>query len=138
MISGKVIGNQKALIPVDIMDDSGRPRSIEFVLDTGFTGYLTLPIESIQQLGLPSVGHRTFELANGELFDFQVYIGSASWHGRPTDVLVLRSDSVPLLGMTLLWGSRVTVDALTDGDVSVEELSGPVEGRPSADRVRPP
>ena len=104
------------------MDGEGRPRSVEVVLDTGFTGYLTLPPGSIRQLGLPSVGQRTFELANGELFEFQVYLGSVSWHGRPSDVLVLQSDSVPLLGMTLLWGSRVTMDALNDGEVTIEEL----------------
>ena len=91
------------------MDAEGQPRSLEVVLDTGFTGYLTLPSESISQLGLPSVGQRTFELANGELFDFRVYLGSLSWHGRPSDVLVLQSDSVPLLGMALLWGSRITI-----------------------------
>ena len=45
-----------------------------------------------------------------------------SWHGRLSDALVLKSDSAPLLGMTLLWGSRVTVDALTDGQVTIEEL----------------
>ena len=45
-----------------------------------------------------------------------------SWHGRPSDVLVLQSDSVPPLGMTLLWGSRVTMDALNDGEVTIEEL----------------
>ena len=123
MIRGKVSGNQQALIAVDIMDGEGRPRSVEVVLDTGFTGYLTLPSESISQLGLPSVGQRTFELANGELFDFQVYLGAVSWHGRPSDVLVLQSDSVPLLGMALLWGSRVTMDALNDGEVGIEDLS---------------
>ena len=119
---GRVSGNQQAWITVDIMDGAGRPRSMEVVLDTGFTGYLTLPPESIRQLELPSVGQRTFELANGELYDFQVYIGSVSWHGRPSDVLVLNSDSAPLLGMALLWGSRVTVDALTDGQVTIEDL----------------
>ena len=123
MIRGRVSGNQQALIAIDIMDGEGRPRSLEVVLDTGFTGYLTLPFESIRQLGLPSVGQRTFALANGELFDFEVYIGSVFRHGRPSDVLVLQSDSVPLLGMTLLRGSRVCVDALSDGEVTIEELS---------------
>ena len=57
-----------------------------------------------------------------ELFDFQVYLGSVSWHGRPSDVLVLQSDSVPLLGMALLWGSRIAMDALDGGEVLIEEL----------------
>ena len=123
MIRGRVSGNQQALIAVDILDGEGRPQSVEVVIDTGFTGYLTLPPQSISQLGLPSVGQRTFELANGELFDFQVYLGSVSWHGRPSDVLVLQSDSDPLLGMALLWGSRVTLDALNDGEIAIEALS---------------
>ena len=123
MIRGKVNVNQQALINVDFMDGEGRPRPLEVILDTGFTGYLSLPRESINQLGLSSVGQRTFELANGELFEFQVYLGSVSWHGRPSDVLILESDSVPLLGMTLLWGSRVTMDALDGGEVTIEELS---------------
>ena len=122
MIRGRVNDNQQALIIVDIMDGEGRLRPVEVVLDTGFTGYLTLPSESIDQLGLPSVGQRTFELANGDLFEFQVYLGSVSWHGRLSDVLVLKSDSVPLLGMTLLWGSRVTMDAVDGGEVAIEEL----------------
>ena len=62
-------------------------------------------------------------MANGEIFEFEVYIGSVSWHRRPSDMLVLQSDSIPLLGMTLLWDSRVTVDALNDGEVTIEDMS---------------
>ncbi len=123
MIKGKVSGNQQALVTIDVIDGEGRPRPLEAILDTGFTGYLTLPTGSIQQLGLRSVGQRSFELANGELFEFEAYLAAVSWHGRISDVLVLKSDSAPLLGMTLLWGSRVTVDALTDGEVTIEELA---------------
>ena len=111
------------MITIDIMDSEGLPRSVEVVLDTGFTGCLTLPPESIRQLGLLSVGQRTFELANGDLFEFEAHLAAVSWHGRPTNVLVLQSDSVPLLGMTLLWGSQITIDASTDGGVTIEELS---------------
>ena len=122
MIRGKVTGDQQALVTVDIMDGEELFRPIEVILDTGFTGYLTLPTDSIQELGLPSVGRRTFELANGELFEFEAYLATVEWHGRLSDALVLKSDSAPLLGMTFLWGSRVTVDALTDGQVTIEEL----------------
>ena len=122
MIKGKVSGDQQALVTVDIMDAESRFQPTEVILDTGFTGYLTLPAEYIQELGLPSVGRRTFELANGELFEFEAYLAAVLWYGRLSDALVLKSDSAPLLGMTLLWGSRVTLDALTDGDVTITEL----------------
>ena len=125
MIQGRVSGDQQALVTVDIIDAAGQARSVELVLDTGFTGYLTLPGEVIRQLGLPSAGGRTFELANGERFEFEAYVAVVSWHDRRRNALVLRSDSSPLLGMTLLWGSRVTLDALAEGEVAVEELEPP-------------
>ena len=48
MIRGEVGGNQQALATIEIIDSEGRPRAVEAVLDTGFTGYLTLPAETIQ------------------------------------------------------------------------------------------
>lgn len=123
MIRGRVSGDARALVTVEILDGAGCPRPLDVILDTGFTGYLTLPAEHIVRLGLPSVGRRTFELANGELFEFEAHLASVSWHGRRTDALTLKSDSEPLLGMTLLWGSRITVDALNGGEVAIEELA---------------
>ncbi len=123
MIRGKVGTNQQALVPVDIKDGNGRHQRVEVVLDTGFTGDLVLPGEIIRGLDLPFVGQRTFELANGEHFEFAAYLATVSWHGRLRDTLALQSDSVPLLGMTLLWGSRVSVYAMEDGAVIIEELS---------------
>ncbi len=122
MIKGRVDGNQQALVTIDIIDGEDSIQSIEAILDTGFTGYLTLPTDSLQRLGIRSVGQRTFELANGVLFEFEAFLTAVTWHGRLRDVLVLKSDSAPLLGMTLLWGSRVTVDAIIDGEVKIEEL----------------
>ena len=122
MIRGEVSEDQQALVTIEIIDAEGHPRPVEVVLDTGFTGYLTLPAETIRRLGLAPVGRRTFELANGELFEFEAYLASVSWHGRLTDALVLRSDSEPLLGMTLLWSSRVTLDAIAQGEVRIEPL----------------
>ncbi len=122
MINGRVTGNRQALVAIDITGGEGRSRPIEVVLDTGFTGYLTLPAQPIRQLGLRFVGQRTFELANGELFEFEAYIATVLWHGRQKDALVLKSDSTPLLGMTLLWGSRVTLNAASDGLVTIDEL----------------
>ena len=122
MIKGRVGSDQQARIEIDIIDSAGHPRSLEVSLDTGYTGSLSLPTEIVQWLGLPSVGQRTFELANGELFEFDVYLSTVTWHERTTDALVLRSEGSPLLGMTLLWGSRITLDAFNGGEVTIEEV----------------
>ena len=43
--------------------------------------------------------------------------------GRASRVLILQSETTPLLGMSLLWGSRVMIDVLAGGAVEVEELA---------------
>ena len=92
-------------------DSEGQLQPVDAVLDTGFTGYLTLRPDSIRLLGLPFAGYRTFELANGESFEFSNYHAMVSWHGRLSDVLVVGSDSASLLGMDLLWDSSVRMEA---------------------------
>ena len=122
MIRGKVNQYQQALVTITVMGSEDGLQFLAVVLDTGFTGYLTLPPDSIRLLGLPSIGSRIFELANGEQFEFNTYLATVLWHGQPRRVLILRSDSVPLLGMSLLRGSRVTLDVLDDGAFTIEEL----------------
>lgn len=46
------------------------------------------------------------------------------WHGREREVQVLATEGGPLVGMPVLRGSRLTVDATPGGAVRVEDLSG--------------
>ena len=115
MIRGRVSQLGQALVAIDIMDSEGQIQPVDVVLDAGFTGYSTLPPNSIRSLDLPFAGYRTFELANGESFEFSNYHAMVSWHGRLSDVLVVESDSVPLVGMDLIWNSRVRMEAWADG-----------------------
>ena len=121
MIRGRVNPYRQALITIDIVDAKGTMQSVEVILDTGFTGYLTLPPDSIRSFGLPFAGYRTFELANGESFNFNTYVATVSWHGRLSDAQVLQSDSAPLLGMDMLWDSSIRMEAWTGGEVIIEE-----------------
>ena len=49
MIIGKITDNQEAIIELEIVGLSRR-ENIEVVIDTGFDGYLTLPIDLINHL----------------------------------------------------------------------------------------
>ena len=42
---------------------------------------------------------------------------------QPVLVTTLESDSTPLLGMALMWGSRLTADARQGGEVLIEGMS---------------
>ena len=122
MPNGQVSADREALITIDILSRDGRLHPIEAVVDTGFDGSLSLPGAFIRELDLASAGKRFFELANGDLFEFELYYAWVLWHGRRSRVVILQSETAPLLGMELLWGSRVTMDTLTGGAVEIEEL----------------
>ncbi|MGH3089491.1 MAG: hypothetical protein ACRDSJ_19545 [Rubrobacteraceae bacterium] len=66
MITGHVtLDGREAIIPLDIIGRDGQIHRIEAVLDTGFTGYLTLPTDVAGSPGLPRRGSETFVLADG-------------------------------------------------------------------------
>ena len=126
MIAGQVMrnpdGGLEAWVALPVMDAYGEPQQFEVIVDTGFTGWLTLPESDIRRLGLISVGHRYSITASGNAERFEFYRTSVLWHGRPYTVEVFQSIDQPLLGMELLEGSRVTVDAWDGGDVIINEL----------------
>ena len=127
MIRGKVDRNLQARVTVEVMDRSGQFESIGAVLDTGFTGALTLPRNLIQLLRMTTAGERTASLANGEIVNLNCWHGLVHWHGERCRVLVLQTDGQPLLGMSLLQGSRVTLDVLDEGNVAIDKLSYPYD-----------
>lgn len=114
-------GGLEAWVSVHVVDSLGEPRQVEVIVDTGFTGWLTLPESDIRRMGLAYAGHRYSITASGNAERFEYYRTSALWHGRPLTVEVFQSTDQPLLGMELLEGSRVTMDAWDGGRVTIEE-----------------
>jgi clan AA aspartic protease len=121
MIRG-TIRNREAIIELGVAGLGQPAVQIEAVIDTGYNGYLTLPDDLVTALQLPFAGHRRGRLADGSVTRLDVYLASVVWHGRQKDVLISQADGTPLIGMALLEGSRLTMDVIDDGDVSIEAL----------------
>ena len=64
MIRGRVDFTLEAVAPVPVMARNGQFQTLEFVLDTGFDGSLTLPAAVIQRLGLERYGIAGVTFAN--------------------------------------------------------------------------
>lgn len=120
MITGNVNQALDPSIPIDIEDEDGNFHSTEVVLDTGFNGELALPFDTIRRLGLTYRGPGTLILAVGEAMA-SYYTGTALWHGRRRDLQVLETDGESLIGMALLEGSVITIQARIGGSVLIEE-----------------
>ncbi len=117
-----ITGAPRVSITVANITEPNRTITVSATVDTAFTAYLTLPGASIRELELAQRGEQEAELASGDVGSFAVYPGLAHWHGQSRLTPILESDSEPLLGMAMLWGSRLIVDAWEGGDVIIEEV----------------
>ena len=121
-------GELEAWVAVPVVDAYGESQQHEVIVDTGFAGWLTLPEDSIRSLGLIRAGYRYSITASGNAERFEYYRTSVLWYGRPRAVEIFESIDHPLLGMELLEGSLVTVDAREGGEVVVEAVQSEPSG----------
>ena len=64
MISGAVNTQREAVVSVSLLDANDAEQTVEAVLDTGFTGELTLAAKLIDDLELEFYGSRTAVLGD--------------------------------------------------------------------------
>lgn len=122
MITGVVNANHEATIPLVVHAIHGQEEAIEAIIDTGFTGSLTLPPMLIKALGLPWLGRQRAKLGDGSERFFDVYAATILWDGQVRTVETDATDTEPLVGMCLLAGHEVRIQVLDGGNVTIEGL----------------
>ena len=122
MMRGYVNRDLEPVVTIEIEGSEGAFQSFEAVLDTGFNGEIALPSRTIQRLGLVyRTQVREWVLATGDETPLAEYDGVVSWHGQRRRVAVVATGGEPLLGTSLLLGSRISIDMRTGGEVLIEE-----------------
>jgi clan AA aspartic protease len=102
---------------------SGLPDvTVDFVVDTGFTGLLTLPLEAVRAMRLPFLHRIPAKLADGSYIEVENYSATVTWNGGETEVRVLATGDRPLLGTALLYGSELMAQFREEGLVTIDEL----------------
>lgn len=120
MIFGVVNARHELLLRVLVVDAGGQEQDVEAVLDTGFTGSLTLPPALVSALGLPWRSRGQVVLADGRVEQYEVHAAEVVWDGTPRTVLVQAIDTAPLVGMGLLVGYDLWARVRAGGDVRIE------------------
>ena len=121
MTSGVVRGLVPT-VPLTLEDRDGRLQRFQFAVDTGFTGALSLPEADLQRLQVTPLREDPVVLADGSSRMCGFYRVAVYWHGARHEIPAYGLGRVPLLGMRLLNGSRVGIDVVEGGPVSVEPL----------------
>jgi clan AA aspartic protease len=121
MMQGRV--NQRCEATLSIAVKNGEiMQMVDAVIDTGFSGFLTLPSDTISTLGFSWEGRDVATLGNGTFCTFEVYIGLVIWDGQYREIYINESETIPLIGMQLLRGYDLRIQAIEGGLVMIESL----------------
>jgi clan AA aspartic protease len=123
MMQGIVDQNCEATIRLVVGNADSQRQMIDAVIDTGFTGFLTLPFSVLVDLKLRAYRREEGILGDGSTCIFDVYRGLVIWDGELRRIDINESDTEPLVGMSLLYGYRMQLDAIEGGTVTIQALS---------------
>jgi len=120
MIKGAINRDLEAILRLTLVGAGGVTRNIDVVIDTGFNGFLTLPLAIIDELKWPYLFRQQGELADGSLHVFDVHSGAVRWEGKQRDVEVEVADADPLLGVAMLEEHVLNMDVVAGGAVTIQ------------------
>jgi clan AA aspartic protease len=148
MITG-VVQAREARIQLTVRGPNRQEQEVEAIIDTGYTGSLTLSPALISSLGLRWRTFITGVLADGSENTFDVYEATVLWDGKAWRISVFETDAESLepiritlpaanlagfpgltegypdrllVGMTLLHGHELKVEVRTGGRVTIKRL----------------
>lgn len=125
MMRGRVEfdGRRCATVRIAVHGQAGAVREVETIVDTGFHSYLSLPSELIEALGLEYFSATAVELADGSDRQGSLFVASVSWQEQTRSIFVHDIGSrEPLIGMSLLFDCRLTIDIEDGGQLTIEAL----------------
>jgi clan AA aspartic protease len=122
MIHGVVSRNREATISLVIVNESRQTKLITAVIDTGYTGFLSLPKEIIAELDLSWTGIDRGTLGDGSEVTFEVYAARVIWDGEYRDIPINEAETDPLVGISLLYGYDLHIQTVEGGSVTIKQL----------------
>jgi clan AA aspartic protease len=121
MMQGIVNQSCEATLPI-VIKNNATTQLVDTVIDTGFSGFLTLPFDIISELELSWEGRDVATLGDGTSCTFEVYTAIVIWDGQYREIYVNEWETVPLIGMRLLRGYDLRIQTIEGGMVTIQAL----------------
>jgi predicted aspartyl protease len=123
MIEGVVNEFREAVVDLVVAGPTGTALQLEFLIGTGFGGGVTLHSSVAAALGLHAFGVEEAVLADGSVVTFPFAEAVLRWDGIARPVQVDFADTVPLVGMRVLEGHELRLEAVPEGRVQITALN---------------
>jgi clan AA aspartic protease len=99
-------------------------QTLEFVIDTGFSGWMMLPRDMIQYLNLEVIGSINCNTINGISIETEFVEMEIEWLGEKRSIIILISEyQDALIGTRFIEGARLTIDYLNNSVTITNEIA---------------
>jgi predicted aspartyl protease len=122
LIRGVVNARHEAVVRLRVRGPVGLWLDVDAIVDTGFTASLTLPDATADMLGLARQSGGVASMADGTVWNFDIYAAEVRWEGGWRPVLVSAIGNEVLIGLQLLAGSELKVAVVPGGEVEITPL----------------
>lgn len=122
MITGYVNSNLEAELTIQLIGPTGQLLILRSVIDTGYNGYLTLPISHVTSLGLQQFAFSDVTLGDNSQKAFDNYTADIEWDDVLLNIRVLCIEVDSLIGTALLEGYKLEADFVVGGQVALSKL----------------
>ena len=122
MILGRVNADREAVVQIVVLNESKQTRVVNAVIDTGYTGDLMLPRDTIEALQLSLRGVQEATLGDDSVAIFEIYTSSVIWDGTIRKVEINASEVSALIGMGLIENFKLEIEGKLDGQVRLSAL----------------
>ncbi len=108
------------LIEVKSEAELGVP--MEALLDSGFTGAVSLPLRVVEESDLTWSGEHSVTLGDASEVGVDLYEGIVEFAGGRYRCAILCTGDVPTVGMHLMQEARICFEAVPGGTVSLASI----------------
>jgi clan AA aspartic protease len=122
MIVGQVNSEREAIVELVVIGNNNLAKTIHAVIDTGYTGFLTLSPALTLELQLTWYMQQQGMLGDGSVRLFNVYEASIIWDGQERAIEVNEADADCLVGMGLMEGYELVIRNVPGGVVTLSSL----------------
>jgi clan AA aspartic protease len=122
VIGGVVNARHEAVVTLRVREPGGAEADVDAMIDTGFSGSLTLPAATVATIGLTRHSVVTAVLADGSIQQLDVYAAEVEWDGTWRPILVSAVGTEVLIGMRLLADHELWVEVVPGGVVEIRPV----------------
>ena len=123
MIEGTLNDRMEPVVAVRVVGATELEQRLAAVVDTGFSGFLTIPEDVAADLSLLFNGMARVVLADDSEVYMRMYTATVLWDGVPRTIVAHASPGVPLIGVGMLVDHSLHINFEPAGDVLVGPLA---------------